>query len=90
MFSKFLNPKNEQEILIYDEAEKNAKDYIATMDQKYREGFEKGERKKQLEIAKAMLLQGVNAEIIAKTTGIVPEEIESGSLQTTSSEILWM
>ncbi|EKE10231.1 MAG: hypothetical protein ACD_16C00066G0008 [uncultured bacterium] len=67
---------NEEELLTYDQAEKYEGTYIASMAQKYDEGLEKGKRERELEIAKSLLLQGIDTDIIVSTTGLSKEEIE--------------
>src|SRR3989338_2533380 len=79
---------NEEELLTYDQAEKYEGAYIASMAQKYDEGLEKGreeglekglekgKQERELEIAKSLLLQGVDVDIIISTTQLSKEEIE--------------
>ena len=43
--------------------------------QKY--GFEKGEAKKQNEIAKKMKEKGISIELIVETTGLCKEDVEA-------------
>ncbi|EKE09815.1 MAG: hypothetical protein ACD_16C00103G0001, partial [uncultured bacterium] len=58
--------------------------YIASMAQKYdeglekgrEEGLEKGKRERELEIAKSLLLQGVDIDIIASTTQLSQQDIK--------------
>ena len=40
-------------------------------------GLEKGERKKQIEVAKKLLENKIDIDIIIKTTGLTKEEIEN-------------
>ena len=75
---------NEEELLTYDQAEKYEGAYIASMAQKYdeglekgrEEGLEKGKRERELEIAKSLLLQGVDIDIIASTTQLSQQDIK--------------
>ncbi len=71
-----LDP-NEKEL--YEYREKALRDYISEMDYSIKkgraEGLEKGERKAQLEIAKKLLKEGINIDIIIKTTGLSKKEI---------------
>ncbi|MDP1723633.1 MAG: Rpn family recombination-promoting nuclease/putative transposase [Alphaproteobacteria bacterium] len=83
---------NEEELLIYDQAEKYEGAYIASMEQKYDEGLEKGEQiglekgeqiglekgleKGKIEIALNMIKAGLDKEVIAQITGLSSVEIE--------------
>lgn len=64
---------NEKELLIYEQAEKAERDYIASMDQKYDEGREKEKR----DIARTMLKKGIDIQMISEITGLSLEEIRS-------------
>src|SRR3990167_3267722 len=74
---------NEAELNTYEQEQKYEWDQIAIMDQKYDEGIEKGREEgreegkyeRNMEIAKSLLLQGVNIETIAKATTLSKEEI---------------
>jgi len=83
---------NQEELLTYDQAEKYEGCYIASMAQKYDEGvekgvkigiekgikkgIEKGREERDKEIAKAMLFNGIDLEIIAGVTGLCLNEIK--------------
>ena len=75
---------NQEELLTYDQAEKYEGCYIASMAQKYDEGMEKGVKigiekgreERDKEIAKAMLFNGIDLEIIAGVTGLCLNEIK--------------
>jgi len=41
-----------------------------------KEGMEKGEKRKAIEVAKNLLKTGIDIEIIVKSTGLTKEEIE--------------
>lgn len=90
MLSKFLDPKNdvafkkifgtekrfswnEEELLTYDQAEKYAWAFRASMDQKFDEGKIEG----KLEVAKNMLIQGLDLEMVSKLTGLSTKAISS-------------
>lgn len=78
---------NEQELLTYEQAEKYAKCYEASMLQKFDEGekrgiekgekigIEKGEKIAMLKVAKNMLKQGIDIQYIKNATGLSTEEI---------------
>ena len=86
--------------MTYEQAEKCAWDYTASMAQKYDEGLEKGveigiekgaekgRRVEKTEIARAMLVQGIRIETIASLTGLPPEEIESDAFQVAGQPAL--
>ena len=41
----------------------------------YKRGLEKGRQEEKIEIAKAMLLKGIDIEIVADSTGLSKEEV---------------
>lgn len=63
---------NEEELLTYEQAEKYEGAYIASMAQKFDEGKIEG----KIEMAKAMMLKGVDMEEIASVAGFEVEEIK--------------
>lgn len=67
---------NEEELLTYDQAEKYAGSYKASMDQRYDEGIEKGIEKGILQVATALLNQGVASPLIVEATGLSMDKIE--------------
>ena len=67
---------NEEELLTYDQAEKYAGSYKASMDQRYDEGIEKGIEKGILQVATALLNQGVASPVIVEATGLSMDKIE--------------
>lgn len=71
---------NEEELLTYDQAEKYEGAYIASMAQKYDEGKIEGKmegrQEERIEIAKAMLSEGIDLKVIAKMTRLSTEEIK--------------
>lgn len=80
---------NQEELLTYDQAEKYAGAYHASMAQKFDEGKAEGEasgiikgkaegeKKALLKVAKNLLKQGVGIQIITAVTGLSQKEIES-------------
>ncbi|MDP1723385.1 MAG: Rpn family recombination-promoting nuclease/putative transposase [Alphaproteobacteria bacterium] len=64
---------NEEELLIYDQADKYEGAYIASMEQKYDEGILKG----KVDIVKNMLTAGLDTETIARFTGLSHNEINN-------------
>lgn len=76
---------NEEELLTYEQSEKWTGAYIASMEQKFDEGFEKGEklgiakgeRKALLKVDKILFKQGQTIQSIAAITGLSEEEIYS-------------
>lgn len=78
---------SEEELRAYEQAEKQEADYIASIDQKYDEGLEKGRAEgkeegrtegaieKQLEIARNLLVMGMDKESVVKATGLSLKEI---------------
>lgn len=72
---------NERELLTYDQAEKYEWAYNASMDQKYDEGHEKGLEKGKIEgkieVAKKLLANGMEVEIVASITALSIQEIRS-------------
>lgn len=71
---------NEAELNTYEQEQKYEWDQIAIMDQKYDEGMEKGMEKgryeRDMEIAKAMVLKGIDIQTIEGITGLSQEEIK--------------
>jgi predicted transposase/invertase (TIGR01784 family) len=82
---------NEAELLTYEQAEKYEGAYIASMDQKYDEGLEKGEQigiakgreegeqkllEEKKQIASNLLAMGLDRESVSKTTGLPIEHIQ--------------
>ncbi len=72
---------NKKELLTYERAEKREWGNASSIAQKYDEAVERGRRDGKIEIAKAMLGQGISMETIAKVTGLALEDIEPNSLQ---------
>lgn len=76
---------NEAELNTYEQEQKYEWDQIAIMDQKYDEGMEKGMEKgreeersaRDMEIAKAMVLKGMDVQTIEGITGLSQKEIKS-------------
>jgi predicted transposase/invertase (TIGR01784 family) len=78
---------NEDELSAYEAVIKKESDYIASMGQKYDEGFSKGkdqgknegilegQRKEKLLLASRMLETGSENDFVVKITGLNPEEI---------------
>ncbi len=74
-----------EERMRYDESLKVYRDNLAVREFNIREGFEKGMEKgmekgraeERIKIAHDLKAAGVSTEIIAKTTGLTTEEIES-------------
>ena len=60
----------------YEDSLKYYRDIKNSLDTAREEGREEGERKKQIEIAKTGLKEGLSVEIIMKLTGLSKEEIE--------------
>jgi len=71
---------NDEDILIYDQAEKYEWCYQASMDQKYIDGVTKGKAEGKVEsltnVAKNMLAAGMSLEQIAQLTHLSPTEIK--------------
>lgn len=74
----------EEELLTYEQAEKYEKDYLASLEQKFDEGLEKGkaeERRKHEEekrnIARKMLTKGIDVEDVSELTGLSVDVIIS-------------
>ena len=83
---------SEEELMAYEQAEKQEADYIASMDQKYDEGLElgiqkgraegkeegraEGEKKTKLEIAKNLLASGMGVDTIASIINLNRKDIE--------------
>ncbi len=71
---------NEEELLTYDQAEKYEGAFIASMAQKFDEGvekgIEKGKKERDIEIVKAMHLNGIGIETISLVTRHSKEDIE--------------
>jgi predicted transposase/invertase (TIGR01784 family) len=61
---------SEEELRTYDQAEKYESAYIASMDQKFDEGMEKGEMKSRKEIAQKMLGKGMSLQDVSNLTGV--------------------
>jgi len=74
---------NEDELSAYEAVIKKESDYIASMEQKYDEGFSKGknegfsegQRKEKLLLASRMLATGSEEDFVVKITGLKPEDI---------------
>jgi predicted transposase/invertase (TIGR01784 family) len=64
---------NDAELLTYDQAEKYEGAYLASMAQKFDEGFEKGVEK----VVRTMLRKKIDISIIAESTGLTRQQIES-------------
>jgi len=84
---------NEQELLTYDQAEKYAGAYHASMEQKYdegkaigkkeglqegkKEGKKEGEQEALLKVARNLLIKGIDISTIISSTGLTKEVIKS-------------
>jgi hypothetical protein len=64
---------SEQDLLKYDQAEKYAKAYQASLDQKYDEGKVEG----KVEVAKILISEGADNHRVQKLTGLSIDIIES-------------
>lgn len=75
----------EDELLAYEQVEKQEADYIATLDQKYDEGITKGKAEGKAEglaegkaeVARMMILEGDSNERISRLTGLSVSEIQA-------------
>lgn len=72
---------NQEELFTYDQAEKYAGTYHASMAQKFdegkAEGLAEGEKSAQIKIAKKLLKQGLKVDQIKLITGLSKDEIKS-------------
>ena len=68
---------SQQEYREYEDSLKYYRDIKNSLDTARGEGIETGERKKQIEIAKTGLKEGLSVELIMKLTGLTIEEIEN-------------
>ena len=68
---------SQQEYQEYEDSLKYYRDIRNSLDTAREEGIEVGERKKQIEIAKTGLKEGLSVELIMKLTGLAKEEIEN-------------
>ncbi len=79
-----LNQYNwsEEERFTYDQAKKREDDNVSCLKQKFNEGVEVGIEKGKIEVAKTMLANNVDINIIVHSTGLSINEIEklSGNL----------
>jgi hypothetical protein len=87
MRNKFLDPKNDQELLNYDQAEKYEGAYRASMDQKFDEGKIEGKMEAAHYIACNMLAEGMDFQRVQMFTGLTLPEIDSliKNLKSTST-----
>ena len=72
-----LNNFTAEEIKNYMESLFAASDYANTIDYAREEGEARGITKRNVQIATAMLADGVNVETICKYTGLTPEEVNA-------------
>lgn len=73
---------SEEERFTYDQAKKREDDNVSCLKQKFNEGVEVGIEKGKIEVAKTMLANNVDINIIVQSTGLSINEIEklSGNL----------
>ncbi len=67
---------SDAELLTYDQAEKYEGAYLASMEQKFDEGFEKGKFERDIEIARTLLTKKYEIEVVADITGLTIEQIK--------------
>lgn len=68
---------NDEELLIYDQAEKYEGVYRASMAQQRYEGRAEGRVEERLTMAKKLIEQGVAMAVIINVTGLTPEEVDA-------------
>ncbi|MBA3604338.1 MAG: Rpn family recombination-promoting nuclease/putative transposase [Parachlamydiaceae bacterium] len=67
---------SDTELLTYDQAEKYEGAYLASMEQKFDEGFEKGKFERDIEIARTLLTKKYDIEVVADITGLTIEQVK--------------
>lgn len=67
---------NEEELLTYEQAEKYAGSYKASMDQRYDEGMEKGREEEKIITAKEMIKKNLPLDLIHDVTKLPMDKIE--------------
>lgn len=68
---------SKEDRLRYDESIKIYRDNLATLDFAEKKGMEKGEQRKQHEIALNLKTAGISTSIIVQTTGLTSEQVNS-------------
>ena len=66
----------EEELRAYEAVVKHEMDYQASLDFKFDQGIQQGEKKMQLHIAKNMLKQGLSIQNISSATGFSAREVK--------------
>ena len=74
---KFLQPGRGESGEVRALAAENVEDRIGQLATAKMQGFEEGREEERLKTAKAMKAEGISTDVIAKCTGLTPEQIES-------------
>ena len=67
---------SKQERMAYDENLRIYRDTIAVMEGQYQDGMEKGRAEERLANARSLVSNGVPMDVIVKSLGLTPKEIE--------------
>ena len=68
---------SEEELMAYEAAEKRSMDSQATEDYFFNQGIEKGKQQEKLEIAKSMLKEGLELDLIVRFTGLDKDSLSA-------------